>query len=86
MKPAGPKTTAAVMPRAVHSLGKLALAWVLLLLPGLAVFALHSLQKNSGVEKVINGFKNEAKPGIKKISDEFEKAVKKQPEPPAESK
>ena len=85
-KPAGPKTTAAVMPRAVHSLGKLALAWVLLLLPGLTVFALHSLQKNPGVEKVINGIRAEAKPGIKKISDEFEKAVKKQPEPPAESK
>jgi hypothetical protein len=80
-KPAGPKTSAVVMPRAYHSLGKLIFAWTLLLLAPATVFALHTMKKNGGVEGFLQKVTNQAKPGIDKMRMEIEKAVKKE-EPP----
>ena len=85
-KSAGPKTSAVVLPRAQHSLMKLAMAWILMLLPAGAAFGLHSMQKNETFEKLINRFTAEALPGINKMKGEIEKAIKKAPEAPPESK
>jgi hypothetical protein len=85
-KPAGPKTTAVVLPRAMHSVGKMVLAWALLALPVVAGFALHSMQKSGSAEKVIQGVTKQVQPGLDKMRSEIEKAVKKQPEAPPESK
>jgi hypothetical protein len=82
-KPAGPRA-GVVLPRAEHSFGKLVFAWILVILPLAAGFLLYSMQKNSTVEKVIQKFTNEMRPGIDKIKSEIEKGIKKQPEPPAE--
>lgn len=86
-KPAGPKTSAVVLPRAEHSVGKLATAWVLLALPAALAFGLHSFQKNPTAGNIIQKCTDQVLPGIKKIRSEIEKAVKAKPEgTPAESK
>jgi len=85
-KPAGPKTPAVVQSRAVHSVGKLATAWVLLALPAALAFGLHSFQKNPTAEKLIQKCTDQVLPGIKKIRVEIEKAVKAKPPETPESK
>jgi hypothetical protein len=85
-KPAGPRTTAAIMPRAQHGMAKMVMAWVFLALPAGVGFVLYSMQKTPMVEKVIQRFANEMLPGIKKMDAEIRKAATKPPEPPPETK
>lgn len=84
--PAGPRTAAIILPRAQHSVGKLVLGWVLLLLPVLVVFLLHTMQKNPSVEGIIQKVTNQALPGIRKMEGEIRKAVTKPAETPPETK
>jgi hypothetical protein len=74
------------MPRAHHSLKKLVVSWILLLLPAGVAYALHSMQKNPAVEKTLNQISSEVLPGIDKTRREIEKAVTVTEEPPPEGK
>lgn len=85
-KPAGPTTAAIVLPRAHHSLKKLVLAWILLLMPAGVGYALHSIQKNPAVEKVLQGITSEVLPGILKLESAIRKASTKAEEPVEEEK
>jgi hypothetical protein len=81
-----PRTSAVIMPRAHHSLKKLVVSWILLLLPAGVAYALHSMQKNPAVEKTLNQISSEVLPGIDKTRREIEKAVTVTEEPPPEGK
>jgi len=67
-------------------MAKMVMAWILLALPAGVGFALYSMQKTPMVEKVIQRFTNEMRPGIKKMDGEIRKAATKPPEPPPETK
>ncbi|HEY3226431.1 MAG TPA: hypothetical protein VGK61_05510 [Planctomycetota bacterium] len=80
-KAAGVKTSQVQMPPARPNLFRVVLAWILLLLPLAAGFALYSTRKTSAVEKIIQKLTDEVTPGFRKMDEEIKKAITKPAEP-----